>query len=95
MSQPLPLCRQHLRFPQPDSIVSRQTVGFFDDHPMMTAATNGGNGPECIFKGVHRHAGLLLGAKPGLSRRSAGLALRFCFPGKASSRPPAASQDLP
>ena len=32
---------------------------------MMTAAANGGDGPECVFKVVHRHACFLLGAKPG------------------------------
>ena len=94
MSQPLPLCRQQLRFPQPDSIVSGQTEGFFHDHPMMAAATDGGNGPERVFNSVHRHADLLLGAKPGFSRRSARLALRFCSPGRGLVSFPAASQDL-
>jgi len=84
LGQPLALRRQNLRFPEPESIVSGQTVGFFDHHPMMTAATNSGDGSQCVFKGVHRQACFLLGAKPGCGWRRA-RAVRRLRSGKEAS----------
>ena len=75
--------------------MSRQTVGFFDNYPMMTAAANGGDGPQCVFKSVHRYAGFLLGAKAGSGGRSGKAALRLCARGRNRVPSAAASQDLP
>ena len=82
MGQPALLGRQHLRFPEPNGVVTRQTEGFLGHDPVMTAPANGRNGFESAFEGVHRYADLVLGAKPGFGGRPRAVPRRcaFCRP---------------